>query len=267
MSEIITSSSNKVIKHVKALSVKKYRDEYGEFIIEGIKLVREAVEYSAAISYLLVNAEKTEHDGIKGIIEKAEEVGSNVIYLDGKVFDEISETETPQGVMAIVKKNVFDLEAVLKNTILNVLVLDEVRDPGNMGTIIRTADACGMDAVILSKGCADVYGGKVVRSTMGSIFHIPIITGINAPELICRMNAMGVLTIGADPYGEVPCTGIEKSDKNAIIIGNESNGLSDEVKASLLVKTRIPMPGKAESLNAGIAAAIMMYEVAVRKTI
>lgn len=267
MNEMITSSSNKVIKHVKALGVKKYRDEYGEFLIEGIKLVREAIEYHAAISYLLVNNEKTEYEGIKDIIGEAEEKGSDIIYLDGRVFDGISETETPQGIMAVVKKNVFDLEAVLKRTALNVLVLDEVRDPGNMGTIIRTADACGMDAVILSKGCADVYGGKVVRSTMGSIFHIPIITGVNAPELICRMNAMGVLTIGADPYGEVPCTGIKKTDRNAIIIGNESNGLSGEVKASLLVRTRIPMPGKAESLNAGIAAAIMMYEVAVRKTI
>ncbi|NLM42630.1 MAG: RNA methyltransferase, partial [Clostridiales bacterium] len=128
-------------------------------------------------------------------------------------------------------------------------------------TIIRTADAFGFDLVILSKGCADVYSSKTIRSTMGSLFHIPIIMDVELEPIIKKLNNAEVLTLGTTPYGGTSCFNIEYKYKNAIIIGNESKGISDTLMKYVKLKVNIPMIGKAESLNASVAASLMMYEV------
>ncbi len=265
MNEIIKSNQNKNIKHIKSLHSKKYRDQYNEYIIEGEKLLREALDYKAEIKLAAFVDGYSDNEALIQLKAQCEASAIAAIIIDERIFNEISETQTPQGVMAIVGKTIYNLEEIITRSSMSLLLLDEVRDPGNLGTIIRTADACNLDAVLLSKGCVDLYNGKSIRATMGSIFHLPVLDGIDIENLIITLNHNCVQTICADPYGSITTFELPYSLKNAIIIGNESNGVSDELKAIIANSVRIPMPGKSESLNAGIAAALMMYEITVRK--
>lgn len=265
MKEMIQSSSNKIIKYVKSLHMKKYRDEYGKYIIEGEKLLEEAMNYEAGIAMVLIS--KSFACSEKYV--KLEEVllGTNIpiYYAEDKVFKEAGETETPQGIIAVVEKKEFDLDSIISKDEVCVVLLSEVRDPGNAGTIIRTADACGLDAVLLSKGSVDLYNGKTIRSTMGSLFHIPVIQNLDTEEVISRLRHNRVMTIGADPHSSTNCIDLPYYNKSAIIVGNESQGISSGISNILDKNVKIPMPGRAESLNAGIAASILMYEFSIRK--
>lgn len=265
MKEIIQSSSNKTIKYIKSLQLKKYRDEQVSFVIEGEKLVMEALDYRIGISMILFSqsfALTKSHDEIAASLESR---NIALYYAEDKVFKEACETDTPQGVIAVAYKLEYSLEDILNKDELCMVLLHEVRDPGNAGTIIRTADACGLDAVLLSKGSVDLYNGKTIRSTMGSLFHIPVFQNMDTLETIARLKERNVVTIGADPHSNNDCIELPYYNRAAIIIGNESQGLSSGIKAAFDRNVRIPMPGRAESLNAGIAASIMMYECSVRK--
>lgn len=265
MREIIQSSTNKTIKYIKSLQLKKFRDEHGSFVIEGEKLLREALAYKGYISLVLLSqsfAESERHDELT-----AELYDNNIplYYADDRTFKDACETDTPQGVIAVAEKMDFSLDEIMDKDELCMVLLHEVRDPGNAGTIIRTADACGLDAVLLSKGSVDLYNGKTIRSTMGSLFHIPVIQNLDTIETIARLKESKVTAIGADPHSAVNCIELPSYNRCMIIIGNESQGISSDVSKVLDQNVRIPMPGRAESLNAGIAASIMMYEFSVRK--
>jgi TrmH family RNA methyltransferase len=265
MKEIIASSQNKNIKHVKSLHSKKYRDNLGQYIIEGFKVIEEALEYHKAFYLLLLSEVASKIIEGNALISKCEEANIPVYLVSEKIFAEVSEMDTHQGILAVLYKQELDVDKVLDKPSFNIVILDEVRDPGNVGTIIRTADACGMNAVVLSKGCVDLYNSKTIRATMGSMFHIPVFTEVDIIELIMRLKSVGTVVLGADPHSSISCIDVETDGSTAIIIGNEANGLRNEVKAATTKNITIPMPGKAESLNAGIAAAILMYEFAVRK--
>lgn len=265
MKEIIQSSANKTIKHIKALQLKKYRDEYGSFVIEGEKLLLEALEYKAKISMTLFSQSFAATKGHDEIVRELEASGTPVYYAEDRVFKEACETESPQGVIAAAAKLDYKLSDLLEKTELCLVLLNEIRDPGNAGTIIRTADACGLDAVLMSSGSVDIYNGKTIRSTMGSLFHIPVLQGLDMPAVLGELKRKDILTIGADPHSDISCIELPYHKKSAIMIGNESQGISNEIKVLLDTNVKIPMPGRAESLNAGIAASIMMYEFSVRK--
>ncbi len=267
MEDIIKSSQNKSIKLIKSLQQKKYRDEYSLFVIEGEKLVREALCYKADIAAVFIAGKLYHKEEWKDILEGCIKKSIEVLVVDDRLFDDITETETPQGIAAIIRKDSHALETVLSKDEVNIIILDEIRDPGNLGTIIRTADACAMNAVILTKGCVDLYNGKSIRSTMGSIFHLPIITDVDFSKLFELLEASRVSTVSADPYGALEVQELPKLSKKAIIIGNESRGVKQYIKENVEYNVKIPMPGKAESLNAGIAAAIMMYEICVRSSL
>lgn len=265
MKEIIKSSTNKTIKHIKSLQMKKFRDEYGEFIIEGEKLLREALTYKASISMVLFSqsfAENAKHDELAAILSIS---SIPLYYAEDSVFKEVCETDTPQGVIAVVEKLEFNLDSIITKEELCIVFLYEARDPGNAGTIIRSADACGLDAVLVSKGSVDLYNGKTIRATMGSLFHIPVFQNLDTEEIISKLKESKVVTIGADPHSGKSCIELPYMKKTAIIIGNESQGINREIQAQLDLNVKIPMPGRAESLNAGIAASILMYEFSVRK--
>lgn len=259
--QIITSNQNKLIKYAKSLQLKKYRDSNGEFLIEGIKLLKEAINCDVALSTVFYHNQASDNAEIQDIIDLCIEKGISIYELEEKPYLDISETKNSQGVIGIGEKKTYDIASLINQKSFNIVLLEEVQDPGNVGTIIRTADACGFDLIILSKGCADIYSGKTIRSTMGSLFHIPIISDISLEPLLENLNDLGVLTIAAAPHAGIPCYDIKYEDKNAIIIGNESKGLTEAVMNMVNVKANIPMLGRAESLNAGIAAAIMMYEI------
>lgn len=261
MIQFIKSNQNKLIKHAKSLQKKKYRDLEGEFLVEGVKLVKEAIESDISISALFFRIDNHTKNHIEDIINTCLNKNIPAYGVDDKPFSDISETETSQGVIAIVKKKNYSMDLLFKKDSYNLVILEEVQDPGNVGTIIRTADAFGFDMVILSKGCADVYSGKTIRATMGSLFHIPVITDVELESIINKLNQEEVLTLATTPYEGTSCFDMEYKYKNAIIIGNESRGISDTLMKHVKLKVIIPMIGKAESLNASVAASLMMYEV------
>ena len=243
---MITGKSNEYIKHIKSLSQKKYRDEYSEYIIEGIKLVNEALQENIHIKKIII-CEELFHEKIDF---------PDIEYVDEKIFKYISETETPQGILAVVeqRKN--------KNEEGDIIfALDNVQDPGNLGTIIRTLDCAGIKTLILSTGCADLYNPKVVRSTMGAIFRVNILKSSNFIEKLLELKEKGYKVITTSLQTDKSIYDLNFKEKSVIVIGNESKGVSNDVMQIADVKTKIPMLGRTESLNAGVAASIIAYEV------
>lgn len=250
MVEIYTTKNSKC-KYIKSLDQKKNRQRYGEYIIEGIKNVYEALNSDAVITAIYVS------DGFYK--EKSFDYPDEIpLYkLQDNVFDSISPTKTPQGILASIKINRATIEL---DTNKSYVYCDGISDPGNLGTIIRTADAAGFGGVILSDGCADLYSPKVIRSTMGSVFHIEIQTDVPREMLVTYKDKGFQLIGGALEKGSVDYRDIDYTLPTIIMVGNEANGLSDKAR-ELCTPVKIPIIGQAESLNAGVAAAILMYEV------
>lgn len=249
----IDSIRNKTLKEINSLRLKKERDRTGLFLLEGERLVNEIPrEYD--VKYLAVSEDYT------GSIPKA----ARVIRVRTSAFAKISETVNSQGIIAVCSQPVFNPKDALKCINPLFVVLENVSDPGNMGTIIRTADAAGADGVFMSKGCVDVYNPKTVRATMGSIFHLPLYKDVDLSEILTDMKKAGIATFSAHLRGKKAPYDADMTKGCAIVIGNEANGISPGVadKTDMLIK--IPMPGRAESMNAGMAAGIMIYE-AVRQ--
>ena len=251
---IIESNQNKIIKEVNSLKAKKERDKTGLFILEGKRLVDE-IPNSWEIKYLLKAESYSEDINFE-----------NVYTVKDSLFEKISETVNPQGILAVCHIKEFDVTNVDYSNSPFFVVLENVTDPGNMGTLIRTADAAGADGIFLSKGCVDIYNPKVIRATMGSIFHLPIYRNLNLMDLMEDFKNNNVKTLAAHLKGTSTPYKVDMTTACAVIIGNESNGLRDEISEMASDLVKIPMPGKAESMNAGIAGGILIYE-AVRQRI
>lgn len=255
---IITSKDNDFIKHVKKLKEKKYRDEYNEFIIEGIKITQEAIEEKAKIKAVIICEDCKNQSAIPN--ELLYEVAKmNCIYVSEKVFMSISDVTNPQGIMAIIEKeNEENLKIDFSND--KILILDNIQDPGNMGTIIRTCDSLNMKQIIVSKGSSDIYNPKVVRATMGAIFRIKIIESDDLVKTIKELKKHKFKVYATDLKTKNTIYNVDYK-KSAVIIGNEANGVSQEVLDESSYRIKIPMLGKTESLNAGVAASIVLYEM------
>lgn len=177
------------------------------------------------------------------------------------LFASICDTENPQGILAVCKKLVWDEAAVFAKERPFFLLAEELNDPGNLGTVIRTADACGADAVFLSKGSVDLYNPKVLRSTMGSLFHVPVFQNVSLEEISEKLKADQIPLYAAHLKGESYPYALPLQEACAFLIGNEARGLSEKAAALCDQWVKIPMPGQAESLNASIAAGVLLYEV------
>ncbi len=257
---LISSSQNAIIKEVKSLKEKKHRDTKGMFFIEGIRFVEEALKEKAVISKILVSDHLSSVQGGNEVLEKVQMHKVPLYFLPYKLFKEVSDTENPQGILAVMHSRNYLLKDVISGRNFFVM-LDSVQDPGNLGTIIRTADAAGVTAVILSKGCVDVYNPKVLRSTMGSVFHVPICYNMDITEAIIEMKSYGIRLCASHLEGSTSYYDLKYKDNIALIIGNEANGISESVKEAADLLVKIPMPGRAESLNASVAASLLIYEV------
>lgn len=246
---MITSKTNDFIKYIKSLSLKKNRDEYGDFIVEGIKMVGEVVESDYKIKKIIICEEL--------FTESFDAHNNDIEYVSKAVFEHITDTKTPQGIMAIVsKKEITNIK--LGETIF---ALDNVQDPGNLGTIIRTLDCAGIKDLFLSKGCADEYNPKVIRSTMGAIFRVNILSELYLKEELEKLKSEGYNLVVTSLEGATSLFEHKFVGKNVIVIGNESNGVSKEIQEIANVRIKIPMVGQTESLNAGVAASLMAYEI------
>jgi len=258
--DVITSSQNNLIKEIKSLDKRKYRDEKGLFIAEGIRFVGEALEESADISYIVVSEKLPDIKGGIEILKDIEAQGIKYYRTTEKIFKDISNTESPQGILAVIKAKKLDFEDIVQEH-NKIIILEGLQDPGNMGTIIRTADAAGMTGIIISEGCVDIYNPKVLRSTMGSVFHLPVYQCKDIVNTLKLIKTRGIKIYATHLKGNQSCHDLKMDGDVAIIIGNEANGINDETAGLADVLVRIPMPGKAESLNASVAAGILMYEV------
>ncbi len=251
----ISAKDNKTLKLVRQLKKKNGREANNKFIVEGRKMVLEALEYAAEDIYCVVVSDEF-CDKEQQLVEKCDEMCGHIYCVPKNVFDELSDTDTPQGILAVIELNAE--EFVPDENSSRVLILDGVSEPGNMGTIIRTAEAIGFDGIYLMKGCTDVYAPKTVRSTMGSVFRVKMKNGCTV-ESLEELKKMGFSVIATTPAGSIALEGYTAPSKCAVVIGNEAHGVSDEVMAIAEEKIRITMDGMAESLNAAIAAGIVMH--------
>lgn len=257
---MIESFQNKTVKYIKSLRLKKERDRANVFVAEGVRFVDE-IESGWDIELIAFSNKFATENDISGFEKKADS-----IILSDAVFESVTETDSPQGILAVCKRKSYDRKHVLEQKDGNgfYIIAEEMNDPGNLGTIIRTADAAGADGIFLSKGSVDLYNSKTLRSTMGSIFHIPIFQEQEIKELISEMKKNKISIYASHLKAKSMPYESDFKKGCAFLIGNESKGLKEQT-ASLADKLiKIPMPGKAESLNASIAAGILLYE-AVRQ--
>ena len=258
---IITSKDNEIIKNIRKLKEKKYRDINHEYIIEGLKMVKEAIQEKASIK-LIVVCEECLQDGCIDNKLKYEIAKFDCIYVNKKVFSVLTDVQNPQGLLAVINKQNKEENIDFKQDI--IVALDGIQDPGNLGTILRTIDSVGLNQVIVSKETADAYNPKVVRSTMGAIFRVNIIETGNLLDTLKNAKKHHFKTIATSLENS---TSIYKADltKKIIVIGNEANGVSKEILEYADEKIKIPMLGKTESLNASVATGIVLYEYVRRK--
>ncbi len=274
---LITSKDNQTIKEIKKLKEKKYRKD--SFIVEGIKMIKEAISEDIEIEYLIfadLSLEKEINN-----IEKY-----NVLEVTERVLQELSDVVSPQGVLAVVRKKCYSgmkksernkekhEKKEIKEDLLDkynidynseyILALDGLQDPGNMGTIIRTADSANIKQIIVSKSTVDCYSSKVIRSTMGAIFRVNVIEVENLVETLNTLKNKGfdIISTSLETNNSIYNITYKKS---VVVIGNEANGVTKEVQEISNKKVKIPMLGKTESLNASVAAGIMIYEYVRQK--
>lgn len=259
----ITSKDNETIKHIRKLKEKKYRDEYGEYVIEGIKLINEAIEENANIKTILIcdNCQKIDKINQTAMYEVAKQ---NCLYVDEKVFNTITDVQNPQGILAVVEKKGTETEINYNEDV--IVVLDDIQDPGNIGTILRTLDSVGLSQVIISKKSGDVYNSKVVRSTMGAIFRVKIIESENLVDTLKTIKKHKFKVVSTSLETDKSMYDIDYK-KVALVVGNEANGVSKEIQEMSDEKIKIPMLGKTESLNVSVATGVVLYEYVRQKLV
>lgn len=298
----ITSAVNPKIKAIKKLEQKRQRDKEGRFVIEGFHLVIEAIQHHGEIETILFadNCDQSALAGIETLLQQnADHLPASIemIMITESILTTLSQTPAPQGIIAVLKQPEHSLETVLqiaktapskrskeffgealeqsihsensgnattlKRALPHLLLLDNVQDPGNVGTMIRTAEAAGFTAVILGEGSADLFNDKTIRATQGALFQLPILRG-NLADILPELHDAGyeswVTTLEeATFYNELP-----KPQKCALIMGNEGQGVHPNIQKLATTKVKIPMLGQAESLNVGVAAGILIYDLMLK---
>ncbi len=254
---MITSVHNKIIKEAAALLArKKERDRRGLFVVEGVKLFGEAPAERIVQVYLAEGA-RAQLSAQYG--EKLRSLPCETV--SDEVFARMSDTVTPQGILCLVRQYDYNIEEMLaeKKQLLFIL-LEDLQDPGNLGTIFRTAEAAGANGIIMSKGTADIYNPKTIRSTMGSVYRVPFLYAEALGPVMETLRGHGVRIFAAHLSGEADYDAHDYRQGAAFLIGNEGRGLREETAAAADARIRLPMEGRVESLNAAVASSILLYE-------
>jgi len=253
------SVQNDKVKAMASLLEKKHRDRSGKFLIEGVHLVQEALLAEALVETIVYDIDRGMPEELVPLLAGSASSFNGVLAeASAAVMAKCTGTDTPPPVFGVVAKPSYDTAALHGSEAL-VIVLDGVRDPGNVGTIIRSADAVGADAVVLGKGCVDLYNPKTVRSTMGSLFHLPVMEA-DLAELLPAAKQQGVRLVGTSLQASNTCYSYDWRGPRWLLMGNESLGLSEQVLQQVDDNVIIPMRGKSESLNVAMAATVVLYE-------
>lgn len=242
----IQSSQNPQVKQWKKLLTKKERDKTGLFLVEGFHLVEEALKANRVNDIII--SEQTEFP------QKLDYGDTPVTTVSNEIIREISETETPQGILAVCSAQTKETEIEGKQ----FLLIDAVQDPGNLGTMIRTADAAGVDGVIVGNGSVDIYNPKVLRSAQGSHFHLPVVRG-NLTEWVQSLASRNIQVYGTSLENGHIYTETQSTGSFALIVGNEGSGVNKELLEMTTKNLYIPIFGKSESLNVAVATGILLY--------
>lgn len=259
--QTISSKDNEFIKHIKKLKDKKYRDIAQEYVIEGIKLIREAIEEKVELKQIFICDNCLNTDIIPK--ELMYEIAKyECVYVTENIFKTISDVNTPQGILAIIGRNTTKVQIDYSQDI--IVALDDIQDPGNLGTILRTADSIGLNQIIVSKGTADCYNPKVIRSTMGAIFRVNIIETEDLESTLKEIQKQSFKIVVTSLQTKKSIYDIKYS-KKVIVIGNEANGVQQKIQKMADEKVKIPMIGKTESLNASVATGVVLYEYVRQK--
>ena len=253
---MITAASNPRVKNLVNLIQKaKARREQDVFITEGVKMFLEADPDKIKEVYV---SESFYEKGVA--LEKIEQC--NFEILSDELFKKVSDTQTPQGVLCVIKQYHYELEDLFQQENPLFLILEDIQDPGNLGTMVRTAEGAGVDGIIMTKGTVDIYNPKTIRSTMGSVYRMPFVYTEDLPGVMKKLQERKITLYAAHLQGKKYYDRMNFKGGTAFLIGNEGNGLKDETADSADVYMKIPMEGKVESLNAAVASVILMYEAA-----
>ncbi|MEG0873217.1 MAG: RNA methyltransferase [Clostridia bacterium] len=268
--DAIISRSNEKVKYIKNLNEKKFRQKHNCFYIEGIKVVQELLESYKAIDILFIAYSKELLMSANGGSECLEKVNKfckktnmQLIELDKKLFEYVTDTVSPQGILVVVRTSICDIDSLLEeNKDENILVLDKIQDAGNIGTIIRNADAFGLRLIFCTNGTTDIYSPKVVRSTMGSIFRVNIvyIDDDDLDLIMYKIKENGQKIAITQIKDALSVEDVDYSKRYAFILGNEANGVSQRLAKLSDIHIKIPMSSTVQSLNVSIAGGILLYK-------
>lgn len=254
----ITSATNARVKELLKLKKQsKYRQEQGVYLVEGIRMCKEAPIHEIGQIWVSDSFQE-QHPEFANEFEMVR----TFYEVPDEIFQRLSDTQHPQGVLCVMRQKRYEIGLILKQEHPLLMVLDHLQDPGNVGTILRAGEAAGVTGVILSAGCADIYNPKVIRSTMGSIYRVPFAYVEDLPQTLEELKQRGIHCYAAHLEGKNSYDRESYVKGSAFLIGNEGNGLSEEVAACADIRIRIPMLGQVESLNAAAAATVLMFEAA-----
>lgn len=257
---MITSSANKGVKEVIQLEQKaRARREQGLFVAEGIKMFLEAPIDIIRKVYVTETFSRQMPASCK---DKLEALSSCYEAVSDEIFQKMSDTKTPQGILCVMRQNQYTLESMFTVSNPLLIILEAIQDPGNLGTIFRTAEGAGAAGIIMSSDTADIYNPKTIRSTMGSVYRMPFIYTQDLDTIIEEMQKRKIAVYAAHLQGAKAYDTCDYKPGTAFLIGNEANGLKDETAKKADAAIKIPMAGKVESLNAAVAASVLMYEAA-----
>lgn len=264
MQDIITSAKNEKLRNVALLQKKKKaREEQGLFVTEGLRIFEDALRSAPErIEQIYVSEGFSKSREWKDLIENSPvKTKLTVFTVADDIFGKICETVTPQGILCVMRKKEYDINDLSFD---RLLLLENIQDPGNLGTMVRTAEAAGITGIIMSSDTVEIYSPKVTRSTMGSIFRVPFLYSDDICDTIDMLKEKGVMVYGAYLRDGKPYNSVRYEQPCAVLIGNEGNGITDRTIERVSDRVFIPMQGEIESLNAAIAAALIMYKMALR---
>lgn len=255
---MITSTSNARVKRLVNLKKKKKaRDEERVFLVEGIRMFREVPTDQLEEVYVSESFYKKEKDTVEAVLQGT---GIRPEELSDTVYAYASDTKTPQGVLCVVRQMEYPLEKVITGQCPMIMVLEHLQDPGNLGTILRTAEGAGVTGIVMDRECVDIYNPKTIRSTMGSIYRMPFCYVEDLKAAIGSLKEAGIGVYAAHLDGRHDYDEEDYGRPCAFLIGNEGNGLSQETAELADIYIKIPMEGQVESLNAAVAASVLMFE-------
>lgn len=265
----MASKQNFKLEYLRRMgNSRRFREREGAFLVEGIRFVEEALNSSWPVEALVYCSKILENQRGKALLGNAAAAGVKLVEVKEGIFRKLADTETPQGVIAVARKRFYGLDCMweVKKPAL-LVVVDGVQDPGNLGAIVRSADAAGAGGVILIKGTADIYNPKALRATMGSIFHLPVVQSTDPDKIMSCLARHGIKAVAGDPRGVKVVYECDLTVPCALVVGSEAAGPGRAVMKRVSERVRIPMPGRAESLNAAISASILLYEVVRQRCI